>query len=808
MSNKQGNRTGRGGAAEYPSVSRVELERLLALNSPDPHAVLGAHPSPRGVVVRAFRPDAERVEIVVEGEEAREMPRMHPAGLFELLLEGRAELFAYHLRSHYNGGVFMHRDPYAFMPTLGTFDEHLFGEGRHWQLYEKLGAHVRDLGGVGGVSFAVWAPNADGVSVVGDFNNWDGRLHQMRRLGTSGIWEVFIPDLGPGALYKYEMHRRGGLSFLKADPYALSAEVPPATSSIVFEPRYEFNDHEWMERRARADHLRGPLSIYEVHLGSWRRIVEEGERSLTYRETAPALADYCERMGFTHVEFLPLKGHPYGGSWGYQVANYYAPTARFGDPDDFRFLVDHLHHHGIGVIMDWVPAHFPKDSWALGRFDGTALYEHADPRLGEHPDWGTFIFNYGRNEVRNFLIANALFWLKECHVDGLRVDAVASMLYLDYSRSAGRWTPNKYGGRENLEALDLIRELNSVVHREQPGVMMIAEESTSWPLVTKGTDQGGLGFDFKWNMGWMHDTLKYFERDPFVRRYFHNNLTFGLTYAWSENFILPFSHDEVVHMKGSMLNKMHGTREQKLANLRALYAYMWAHPGKKLLFMGGELAQWREWSDERSLDWHLLEDGDGHLGVNTLVRDLNRILRERPALHQLDVEPRGFQWIDVNNALENILAFMRHSGAGDTLVCVCNFSAAPRPGYRFGLPEPGTYRLLLNTDSSYYSGDDALQINSVQTDEQPWHGLPFSAVVDLPPLTTLWFEAPPHHNPAHVDAKSGARFEAIGNGAVVGASDAAVLEETQHATKKPARSSTKRASKRGATKRSPRKKAE
>ncbi|MDT7806992.1 MAG: 1,4-alpha-glucan branching enzyme [Acidobacteriota bacterium] len=805
MSNKPGNRMGRGGAADYPSVSRVELERLLALNSPDPHAVLGAHPSPQGVVVRAFRPDAERVELIIEGEDAREMPRMHPAGLFELLLEGRAQLFAYHLRSHYNGGVFTHRDPYAFMPTLGTFDEHLFGEGRHWQLYEKLGAHLRDLGGVGGVSFAVWAPNADGVSVVGDFNNWDGRLHQMRRLGTSGIWEVFIPDLGPGVLYKYEMHRRGGLSFLKADPYALSAEVPPATSSIVFEPRYQFNDHEWMERRARTDHLRSPLSIYEVHLGSWRRIIEDGERSLTYRETAPALADYCERMGFTHVEFLPLKGHPYGGSWGYQVANYYAPTARYGDPDDFRFLIDHLHRRGIGVIMDWVPAHFPKDAWALGRFDGTALYEHADPRLGEHPDWGTFIFNYGRNEVRNFLIANALFWLKECHVDGLRVDAVASMLYLDYSRSAGRWMPNKYGGRENLEALDFIRELNSVVHQEQPGVMMIAEESTSWPLVTKGTDQGGLGFDFKWNMGWMHDTLKYFERDPFVRRYFHNNLTFGLTYAWSENFILPFSHDEVVHMKGSMLNKMHGTREQKLANLRALYAYMWAHPGKKLLFMGGELAQWREWSDERSLDWHLLEDGDGHLGVNTLVRDLNRILRERPALSQLDVEPRGFQWIDVNNALENIVAFMRHSGEGDTLVCVCNFSAATRPGYRFGLPESGNYRLLLNTDSSYYSGGDALKLDSVQTDEQPWHGLPFSAVIDLPPLTTLWFEAP-HHNPAHVDAQSGVGVGEYGKHDA--GTELSMTEKDKPAAKRAPRSSSKRASKRSASVRSPRRKAE
>jgi 1,4-alpha-glucan branching enzyme len=485
------------------------------------------------------------------------------------------------------------------------------------------------------------------------------------------------------------------------------------------------------------------LNIYEAHLGSWRRVVEDGERPLTYRETAPALADYCLEMGFTHVEFLPLKGHPYGGSWGYQVANYYAPTARYGNPDDFRFLIDYLHRRGLGVIMDWVPAHFPKDSWALGRFDGSALYEHADPRLGEHPDWGTFIFNYGRNEVRNFLIANALFWLRECHVDGLRVDAVASMLYLDYSRDAGRWVPNKYGGRENLEAISFIRELNEVVHREQPGALMIAEESTSWPLVTKGADRGGLGFDFKWNMGWMHDTIEYFKRDPFVRRYFHNNLTFGLTYAWSENFILPFSHDEVVHMKGSMLGKMHGTREQKFANLRALYAYMWAHPGKKLLFMGGELAQWREWSETRSLDWHLLEDHDGHEGVHTLVRDLNRLLQEHAALYELDVEPRGFRWLDVDNALENLVAFMRLASDGSALVCVCNFSAVPRRGYRFGLPAPGAFRLVLNTDSAYYAGTNSVSAGSVEAEELPWQGQPYSAMVDLPPLAALWFVSPP-----------------------------------------------------------------
>jgi 1,4-alpha-glucan branching enzyme len=728
----------------YPTVSRDEVERLLSLYVSDPHALLGAHPTPRGAVVRAYRPDAARVELLIDGEEAREMVRVNAAGLFELLLEGRSQLFPYRLRTTYPGGdTYAGRDPYAFLPTVGTFDEHLFNEGRHWRIYDKLGAHVCEPGGVRGVSFAVWAPFADGVSVVGDFNSWDGRLHPMRKLGVSGIWELFIPDLGPGALYKYEIHRRGSLAFLKTDPYALYTEVPPATSSVVFQPSYQFTDGDWMERRAGADHLRRPLNIYEVHLGSWRRIPEENNRSLTYRETAPALADYCREMGFTHVEFLPLKGHPYGGSWGYQVANYYAPTARFGTPDDFRFLVDYLHGAGLGVIMDWVPAHFPKDVWALGRFDGTALYEHADPRQGEHPDWGTYVFNYGRNEVRNFLIANALFWLKECHVDGLRVDAVASMLYLDYSRSEGRWVPNRYGGRENIEAIDFIRELNAVVHREAPGAMMIAEESTSWPLVTKGADQGGLGFDFKWNMGWMHDTLKYFERDPFVRRYFHNNLTFGLTYAWSENFVLPFSHDEVVHMKGSMLNKMHGVRPQKFANLRALYAYMWAHPGKKLLFMGGELGQWREWADDRSLDWHLLDERE-HEGVRRLVRDINRLVCDHPALYEADVEPRGFRWVDVDNALENVVAFMRLAPeGGETLICVCNFSAAPRRDYRLGLPAAGTYKLILNTDAPVYGGADASEAGDITAEDVLHSGLPCSALLDLPPLTALWYLAPP-----------------------------------------------------------------
>ncbi|MBA3320448.1 MAG: 1,4-alpha-glucan branching protein GlgB, partial [Pyrinomonadaceae bacterium] len=655
------------------------------------------------------------------------MTRTHPAGLFELLLADKVGTFPYRLRVSYpDGNVFTILDPYAFLPTLGNFDEHFFNEGRHTRLYEKLGAHVRRLGEVAGVSFAVWAPSAEGVSVVGDFNHWDGRLHMMRRLGVSGIWEIFIPDLRPGTLYKYEMHHAHALSFLKADPYALQAEVPPATSSIVFESNYQFADGDWIRRRRELDGLRRPISIYEVHLGSWRRILEEGNRSLSYRETAPALADYLEQMNFTHVEFLPLKGHPYGGSWGYQVANYYAPTARFGTPDDFRFLIDYLHGRGFGVIMDWVPAHFPKDAFALGRFDGSALYEHLDPRQGEHPDWGTYIFNYGRNEVRNFLLANALFWIREFHIDGLRVDAVASMLYLDYSRSDGRWIPNQYGGRENLEAVSLLRELNEVVHAEQPGVLMIAEESTSWPGTTRSVADGGLGFDFKWNLGWMHDTLHYFQRDALYRQFHHGNLTFGLWYAWTENFILPFSHDEVVHLKGSLLNKMQGDVWQMFANLRALYAYMWAHPGKKLLFMGGELAQWREWNDDRSLDWHLLDD-NFHRGVQQLVGELNRLYQQEAALWEADADPAGFEWIESDNATGNVIAFLRRAPTlNQQLICVCNFSPKVHYGYRLPLPIAGKYRLLLNTDAAVYGGSDALQLDELTADKQSRHGRDYS----------------------------------------------------------------------------------
>ncbi len=631
----------------------------------------------------------------------------------------------------------------SFPGILGDLDLHLFGEGRHELIYQKLGAHPITHEGVKGVSFAVWAPAAQRVNVVGNFNGWNGKQHPMRRQGDSGVWETFVPQLQSGELYKYEVKAPGRATFLKADPYAFYAEAPPATSSIVFESKYRFGDSRWLKKRAGREHFRQPLSIYEVHLGSWRRKVEEGNRPFSYPEMAEALAEYVLETGFTHVEFLPLKEHPYGPSWGYQVSNYYAPSARYGTPDDFRYLVDCLHQRGIGVIMDWVPAHFPRDAFALARFDGTALYEHLDPRKGEHPDWGTYIFNYGRNEVRNFLLANALYWFKEFHLDGLRVDAVASMLYLDYSRKEGEWIPNEFGGRENLEAISLLKELNEVVHRECPGVMIIAEESTAWPQVSHPVYAGGLGFDFKWNMGWMHDTLKYFQTDPLFRGGNHNALTFGLLYAWSENFILPLSHDEVVHMKGSLLNKMPGDAAQKFANLRALFGYMWVHPGKKLLFMGGEFGQWREWNETESLDWHLLED-PAHKGIQTLISDLNRVYEKKKALWEADGEPAGFEWIDANNASENIVSFIRRAPTTDReLICVGNFAPVLRENHRLGLPRKGTYRLLINTDAEVYGGSGVKIPKSIKAEAESIHGQPCSAVVTLPPLATLWFDGPP-----------------------------------------------------------------
>jgi 1,4-alpha-glucan branching enzyme len=680
-----------------------------------------------------------RVRALLAGNGAVELVESGEAGLFEGLAEGASLPVRYRLEVHYaDGDVATLRDPYSFLPTLGDVDLHLIAEGRHEELYRRLGAHPRELDGARGVAFAVWAPAARSVSVVGDFNAWDGRLHPMRSLGSAGIWELFVPEVESGAHYKFEVRGQDGTLRLKADPLAFAAEEPPKTASVVFASGHRWADSEWIDRRRAAAPHAGPLSIYEVHLGSWRLNPLEGNRPLRYDELADELAAYAVDLGFTHVELLPVMEHPFSGSWGYQVGGYYAPTTRFGSPDDFRAFVDTFHRRGLGVILDWVPAHFPRDDFALARFDGTALYEHEDPRRGAHPDWGTLVFNYGRREVRNFLRANALFWLEEYHADGLRVDAVASMLYLDYSRKAGEWIPNAFGGNEDLEAIEFLKELNEVAHARSPGVVLAAEESTAWPGVSRPRYVGGLGFGFKWNLGWMHDTLDYFQRDPVYRRFHHHQLTFSLMYAFSENFVLPLSHDEVVHGKGSLLAKMPGDPWQKLANLRSLYAFMWAHPGKKLLFMGGELAQEQEWSHERSLDWHLLER-PGHSGVQALVRDLNRIYRDEPALWEVDFEPEGFRWLEANDAGSNTLAFMRLSKDGRRkLVCACNFSPVPRSGYRLGFPEGGHWRELLNTDSAFYGGGEVGNLGGVTAEEREWHELPYSAEVTLPPLGVVW----------------------------------------------------------------------
>jgi 1,4-alpha-glucan branching enzyme len=715
------------------------LELLAARDLADPHGLLGAHPADgEGAVVRAFRPDAERVVVHAAGA-AVEAERIHPSGVFEAELPKATLPLDYELEVAYpDGEAFRLRDPYGFAPTLGDIDLHLAGEGRHEALAERMGAHVVEHGGVTGVAFAVWAPNARSVSVVGDFNSWDGRLHPMRSMGSSGIWELFVPDVPEGCRYKYEIRRPDGALQLRADPFAFAAEVPPETSSVVFESRYEWTDDAWMQERARTDVQARPISIYEVHAGSWRWNPVEGNRPLTYTELGEELAAYCVDMGFTHVELLPIMAHPFSGSWGYQVTSQFAPTPRFGSPDDVKAMIDALHGAGIGVILDWVPAHFPRDEWALARFDGTPLYEHGDPRRGEHPDWGTYVFNTGRNEVRNFLLASALHWCKHFHADGLRVDAVASMLYLDYSRKDGEWVPNVHGGREDLENVAFLKELNEVLHREVPGVMSAAEESTAWPGVSRPVYLGGLGFGFKWNMGWMHDTLAYFQRDPMYRRFHHHELTFSLVYAFSENFILPLSHDEVVHGKGSLVNKMPGDKWQRLANLRALYAYMWAHPGGKLLFMGQELAQEREWSHERSLDWHLLEDPQ-HRGMQSLVRDLNAVYKATPALWEVDFEPSGFRWLEPNDSERSVIAFARLGcDERECMVCVMNLTPTPRPGYRVGLLRGGRWREAINTDAEAYGGSNVGNLGGVDAEPVPWHGASWSAELSLPPLGVVW----------------------------------------------------------------------
>ncbi len=718
-----------------------DVDRLLGRSHHDPHRVLGAHAHREddddGVVIRAFLPAATAATVRV-GDVAVPMHRRDPRGLFEAHAPGATLPLDYEIvgRGPARDGRGLEdwwpfRDPYAFAPTLGELDLHLVAEGRHEELARVLGAHARAPRGVAGTGFALWAPNARGVTVVGDFNGWDDRVHPMRSLGGSGVWELFVPGVGPGTRYKYAVHGADGSLRLKADPVASRTERPPANASVVDRSEHEWRDDVWMADRARRRAWREPIAIYEVHAGSWRK-------GLDWSAFADELADHVVDLGFTHVELMPVMEHPFSGSWGYQVTGFFAPTARFGTPDDFRAFVDVMHRRGIGVLLDWVPAHFPRDDWALARFDGTRLYEHEDPRRGEHPDWGTLIFNFGRTEVRNFLTASALTWLRDYHADGLRVDAVASMLYLDYSRREGEWVANERGGREDLDAIRFLRELNETIHRAAPCVLSVAEESTAWPGVSRPTSGGGLGFGFKWNMGWMHDTLGYFARRPVHRRFHHHELTFSLVYAFSEHFVLPLSHDEVVHGKGSLLAKMPGDRWQQLANLRALYGYMWAHPGKKLLFMGGELAQEREWTDERSLDWHLLDD-PGHAGVRDLVRDLNRVYRAEPALWDADDTHEGFTWLVADDADHNVLAFVRWSrGGARPVVCVANLSPVPRHRYRLGLPADAVWEELLDTDSRHYGGSDVGNGGRIATAPVPAHGQDWSADLVLPPLGVLW----------------------------------------------------------------------
>ncbi|MFE3445193.1 1,4-alpha-glucan branching protein GlgB [Nocardia sp. NPDC059180] len=708
---------------------------LAAGTHPDPHTVLGAHPHPDGTVVRVLRPHADTVTARVGTDEHRLDSLGH--GIFAGVLP-YPELMDYRVVTTYPGGqTVVEADGYRFLPTLGELDLHLIGEGNHQRLWEVLGAHPRRYttldGEVTGTSFAVWAPNARGVSVMGDFDGWSGTSTPMRSLGSSGIWEVFVPGVGPGTRYKYRVHGADGRIVDHADPVAFATEVPPATASVITESHYVWSDDAWLATRAATEPARAPLSVYEIHLGSWRP-------GLGYRELAGQLAEYVREAGFTHIELLPVAEHPFGGSWGYQVTSYYAPTARFGTPDDFRAFVDHLHDQGIGVLLDWVPAHFPRDEWALARFDGTPLYEHADPRRGEQLDWGTYVFDFGRNEVRNFLIANARYWIEEFHIDGLRVDAVASMLYLDYSRPDGEWEPNVHGGRENLEAVDFLTELNDRIRSEHPGVLTIAEESTTWPGVTRAIEVGGLGFSMKWNMGWMHDTLGYLRRDPIHRSWHHNEITFSLMYAWSENYVLPISHDEVVHGKGTLWTRMPGDDYAKASGVRALLAYMWAHPGKQLLFMGQEFGQFREWSHDRGLDWHEL-DNPLHRGVLAVVRDLNTVYRAHPALWTQDTTPGGHSWIEADDREHNVLAFLRYGTDGSVIACVYNFSGSAHDKYRVGLPTAGRWTEILNTDAVEYGGSGMGNLGAVLADEEPWHGRPASAVLALAPSSAVWLAA-------------------------------------------------------------------
>jgi len=715
----------------------------------NPFDLLGPHEVAEGgrraLAVRAYWPESRQVWMIDEEHGVhRPMRRIHPSGLYETVcpLDGTERPHRYRLRvSTQSGQIITMHDPYAFEPLLTELDLHLFGEGKHFDIHRRMGAQRRTIEGVSGTNFAVWAPNAQSVSVVGDFNAWDGRLHPMRRRGSSGIWELFLPGAAAGQKYKYRIKSKFGDVGDRSDPFGFHAELPPCTASVVADlDQYAWNDEPWMRERRSSDPLRKPISIYEVHLGSWRQDPHRLHGWMNYRDLAHQLVEYCLRMGYTHLELLPISEHPFTGSWGYQTVGYYAPTSRYGTPADFMYFVDHCHRHGIGVLVDWVPAHFPRDAHGLRRFDGTALFEHEDPRQGEHPDWGTLIFNYGRNEVRNYLLANALFLADRYHIDGLRVDAVASMLYLDYSRKEGEWIPNRHGGRENLEAIDFLREFNTRAHERFPGILTIAEESTAWGGVSRPVDAGGLGFSMKWNMGWMNDTIRYMRNDPIHRRHHHNELTFSLIYAFSENFVLPLSHDEVVHGKHALLDQMPGDLWRKFANLRLLFSYMWTHPGKKLLFMGGDFGQWTEWTHERPLPWDLLQ-WETHQGVQKLVADLNHLYRRCPALHDADFDGRGFEWIDCHNGNDSVLVYLRKAVTSEDLAVVCcNFTPVVRKDYRVGVPRPGWYQEVLNSDSAYYGGSNVGNYPGVHAANRTHHMRPHSITVTLPPLSAVVFQ--------------------------------------------------------------------
>ncbi len=724
------------------SLSAAAIAALVAGRHRDPFGALGPHAVAGGLAIRALHPGARQATVVLQpnGERVTMTP-LHDSGLFEAQVPGSLDTLDYRLEiADAVGGSHVFDDPYRYGPVFGAIDAHLLAEGTHYRAYDTLGARVIAHGGTPGVQFAVWAPNAVCVSVVGDFNGWDRRVHPMRFQAGSGVWEIFLPGLGAGPRYKFDLVDARGRSQQKSDPYGRAFETPPDTASVVWQDGYVWQDDAWMTARREAPPTAAaPMSIYEVHLGSWKR-ADRGARTMTYREMAAELVPYVRDLGFTHIELLPVMEHPFTGSWGYQVIGFFAPTSRFGTPDDFRFFVDACHQAGLGVLLDWVPGHFPKDAHGLARFDGTALYEHADPRQGEHQDWGTLVFNYARHEVRTFLLSNALFWLRECHIDGLRVDAVASMLYLDYSRSAGQWVPNRYGGRENLDAVDFLKHLTSVVRTEQPGVALMAEESTSWPGVTRDAHIGGLGFTHKWNMGWMHDMLDYVGHDPMYRKWHHDKITFSLLYAYSERFLLPFSHDEVVHGKRSMLAKMPGDTWQKHATLRALLGYMFVHPGKKLLFMGAEIGQWREWNHDWELDWAALGDSQ-HAGLQRWVRDLNHAYRACAPLWAADFEPEGFAWIDCHDHDNSVVSLLRRDPrSGQTVAAVVNFTPTPRHGYRVGVPLPGLWRERLNSDADVYGGSGAGNAGEVASESFGHHGHPQSLVLTVPPLGFLLLE--------------------------------------------------------------------